>query len=298
MMLQELQGPGISARGVSFAGVGMYIQMGRGQDYAWSATSAAQDITDTYAVELCEPDGSTPSKNSAHYRNDGACVPMEKLERTNSWKPTVADSTAKGSYRMQVWRTDYGIVTHRATVGGKPVAYTSLRTTYRHEADSIIGFQLFNDPAYITDAASFQQAASHIDYAFNWFYADSRTAAFYNSGMNPVRAAGVDPALPVRAEKAYEWQGYDPAANTSHYTPFAEHPQSSGQDYYISWNNRQAKDYATAAFGFGAVHRGDLLDDRVAALVEDGGVTRASSPAPWRRRPSRTCAASNCCPSS
>ncbi|MFF4245054.1 penicillin acylase family protein [Streptomyces sp. NPDC001822] len=276
MMLQELQGPGISARGVSFAGVGMYIQMGRGQDYAWSATSAAQDITDTYAVELCEPDGSTPTKDSAHYRFRGACAAMEKLERSNSWKPTVADSTAKGSYRMQVWRTDYGIVTHRATVGGKPVAYTSLRTTYRHEADSIIGFQLLNDPAYVTDAASFQRAASHIDYAFNWFYADSRTAAYYNSGMNPVRAAGVDAALPVKAEQAYEWRGYDPAANTTDYTPFAEHPQSSGQDYYISWNNRQAKDYSTAAFGFGAVHRGDLLDDRVSALVEAGGVTRAS----------------------
>ncbi|MFI6123620.1 penicillin acylase family protein [Streptomyces sp. NPDC051064] len=276
MMLQELQGPGISARGVSFAGVGMYIQMGRGQDYAWSATSAAQDITDTYAVELCEPDGSAPTKDSTHYRNDGACTAMEKLERTNSWKPTVADSTAKGSYRMQVWRTDYGIVTHRATVEGKPVAYTSLRTTYRHEADSIVGFQLLNDPAYVTDAASFQQAASHIDYAFNWFYADSRTTAYYNSGMNPVRAAGVDAALPVKAEKAYEWQGYDPAANTTDYTPFAEHPHSSGQDYYISWNNRQAEDYSTAAFGFGAVHRGDLLDDRVSALVEEGGVTRAA----------------------
>ncbi|MFG2431891.1 penicillin acylase family protein [Streptomyces sp. NPDC048590] len=276
MMLQELQGPGISARGVSFAGVGMYIQMGRGQDYAWSATSAAQDITDTYAVELCEPDGSAPTKDSTHYRRDGSCTAMEKLERVNSWKPTVADSTAKGSYRMQVWRTDYGIVTHRATVGSKPVAYTSLRTTYRHEADSIIGFQLLNDPAYVTDAASFQQAAGHIDYAFNWFYADSRTTAYYNSGMNPVRAEGVDAALPVKAEKAYEWRGYDPAANTTDYTPFAEHPHSSGQDYYISWNNRQARDYSTAGFGFGSVHRGDLLDDRVSELVAEGGVTRAS----------------------
>ncbi|MDP5310960.1 penicillin acylase family protein [Streptomyces poriferorum] len=276
MMLQELQGPGISARGVSFAGVGMYIQMGRGQDYAWSATSAGQDITDTYAVDLCEPDGSTPTKDSTHYLYRGACTAMEKLERTNSWKPTVADSTAKGSYRMQVWRTGYGIVTHRATVGGKPVAYTTLRTTYRHEADSIIGFQMLNDPSYVTDAASFQQAASNIDYAFNWFYADSRTAAYYNSGMNPVRAAGVDPALPVRAGKAYEWQGYDPAANTAAYTPFAEHPHSSGQDYYVSWNNKQAEGYASAGFGLSAVHRADLLDDRVAKLVEEGGVTRAS----------------------
>ncbi|MFE6681632.1 penicillin acylase family protein [Streptomyces sp. NPDC057729] len=276
MMLQEIQGPGISARGVSFAGVGMYIQMGRGQDYAWSATSAGQDITDTYAIDLCEPDGSAPTKDSTHYLYRGTCTAMETLERTNSWKPTVADSTAKGSYRMQVRRTNYGIVTHRATVGGKPVAYTSLRTTYRHEADSIIGFQMLNDPAYVKDAASFQRAASNIDYAFNWFYADSRTAAYYNSGMNPVRAAGVDPALPVKAERAYEWKGYDPAANTAAYTPFAEHPHSSGQDYYVSWNNKQAKGYAAAGFGLGAVHRADLLDDRVAKLVEEGGVTRAS----------------------
>ncbi|MFF2329339.1 MULTISPECIES: penicillin acylase family protein [unclassified Streptomyces] len=276
MMLQELQGPGISARGVSFAGVGMYVQMGRGQDYAWSATSAGQDITDTYAVDLCEPDGSAPTKDSTYYLYRGTCTAMDTLERTNSWKPTVADSTAKGSYRMQVRRTGYGIVTHRATVGGKPVAYTSLRTTYRHEADSIIGFQMLNDPDQVKDAASFQQAASHIDYAFNWFYADSRTTAYYNSGMNPVRAAGVDPALPVKAEPAYEWKGYDPAANTAEYTPFAEHPHSSGQDYYVSWNNKQAQGYASAGFGLSAVHRADLLDQRVAKLVEEGGVTRAS----------------------
>ncbi|MGW0466149.1 penicillin acylase family protein [Streptomyces sp. NPDC003027] len=268
LMLQELQGPGISARGAAFAGVGMYVQMGRGQDYAWSATSAAQDITDTYAIELCQDD--------VHYLHRGVCTPMEKLEKHNAWQPTVADSTAAGSYRMRVWRTKYGIVTHRATVGGKPVAYTTLRTTYRHEADSIIGFQMLNDPSFVKDARSFQQAVSHIDYAFNWFYADSREAAYFNSGMNPVRAAGVDPALPVRAEAAYEWRDFDPTANTAAYTPFAAHPQSIGQDYYISWNNRQAKDYNTAGFGFGAVHRGDLLDQRVRRLVEQGGVTRAS----------------------
>ncbi|MFJ1648523.1 penicillin acylase family protein [Streptomyces sp. NPDC088258] len=276
MMLQELQGPGISARGVAFAGVGMYVQMGRGQDYAWSATSAQQDITDTYAVELCEPGGGTPTKASTSYLHRSVCTPMEKMERKNAWKPTTADSTAEGSYRLQVWRTKYGMVTHRATVGGKPVAYTSLRSTYRHEADSIIGFQMLNDPGYVTDAASFQQAAHHIGYAFNWFYADSRTAAYFNSGLNPVRAAGVDAALPVKAEQAYEWQGFDPVHNTAAYTPFAQHPRSVGQDYYISWNNRQAEEYDAAGFGYGAVHRGDLLDDRVKALVAKGGVTRAS----------------------
>ncbi|MEK8170218.1 penicillin acylase family protein [Streptomyces sp. M19] len=111
-----------------------------------SATTSAQDITDTYAVELCSPDGSEPTKDSVYYRYHGACLPMDRIERSNAWKPTLADSTAAGSYRMQVYRTKLGLVTHRATVDGKPVAYTLLRSTYRHEADSIIGFQMLNDP--------------------------------------------------------------------------------------------------------------------------------------------------------
>ncbi|MFI5979563.1 penicillin acylase family protein [Streptomyces sp. NPDC051555] len=276
LMLQELQGPGLSARGASFAGVSMYVQLGRGQDYAWSATSAGQDITDTFAVELCEPGGAAPTTASASYLFRGTCTPMEKLEHSNAWTPSVADGTAAGSYRMQVWRTAYGIVTHRASVAGKPVAYTALRSTYRHEADSMIGFQMLNDPAYVTDARAFQQAAQHIGYAFNWFYADSREAAYYNSGANPVRAAGADPALPVLGRAAYEWRDFDPTANTAAYTPPAEHPQSIGQDYYISWNNKQAKGYGAAGFGMGAVHRASLLDDRVKPLVAAGGVTRAS----------------------
>ncbi|MGW7068303.1 penicillin acylase family protein [Streptomyces sp. NPDC054855] len=276
LMQQELQGPGISARGVSFAGVGMYVQLGRGQDYAWSATSAGQDITDTYAVELCEPGGGAPTKQSAHYLHDGTCTPMEKLERKNAWKPTLADSTAAGSYRMQVFRTKYGVVTHRASVAGKPVAYVSLRSTYRHEADSIIGFQMLNDPTYVKDASTFKKAAENISYAFNWFYADSRDTAYYNSGANPERAKDVDPALPVTAQPAYEWTDFDPENNTSARTPSSEHPQSVNQDYYISWNNKQAKDFSTAGFGVSAVHRGDLLDGRVKKLTEEGGVTRAS----------------------
>ncbi|MFJ6572899.1 penicillin acylase family protein [Streptomyces sp. NPDC091292] len=276
LMMQELQGPGISAHGVSFAGVGMYIQLGRGQDYAWSATSAGQDITDTYAVPLCEPGGSAPTKQSTHYLYRGTCTPMEKLEKRNAWKPSVADSTAEGSYRMQVFRTQYGVVTHRATVDGKPVAYVSLRSTYRHEADSIIGFQMLNDPAAVKDAQGFAEAAQHISYAFNWFYADSRDIAYYNSGANPVRAADVDPSFPVKAEPAYEWRGFDPTDNTSAQTPPAEHPQSVNQDYYISWNNKQAERYSSSNFSLGAVHRGDLLDGRVKKLVAAGGVTRAS----------------------
>ena len=52
-------GPGLDARGAAFPGVNLYVQLGHGRDYAWSATSAGQDIVDTFAVKLCEPGGGT-----------------------------------------------------------------------------------------------------------------------------------------------------------------------------------------------------------------------------------------------
>ncbi|MEU2879124.1 penicillin acylase family protein [Streptomyces sp. NPDC007070] len=268
LLLQEIQGPGISARGASFAGLSMYVELGRGQDYSWSATTSGQDIIDTYAVELCQDDH--------HYLYHGACTAMEQVQQANSWKPTVADGTAAGSYTMRVWRTKYGPVQYRATVGGKKVAYTTLRSSYLHEADSIIGFQMLNDPDYVKGPTDFQKAAQHINFTFNWFYADSRHTAYYNSGDNPVRASGVDAEFPVWAQPAYEWQGWDPAANTADYTPASAHPNSVDQDYYISWNNKQAEDYAAAPWGEGSVHRGNLLDDRVRKLVAAGGVTRSA----------------------
>src|SRR5204863_46140 len=58
LMEEDLHGPGFDARGATFPGVNLYVQLGHGDDYAWSATSAGQDIIDTFAEKLCEPDGS------------------------------------------------------------------------------------------------------------------------------------------------------------------------------------------------------------------------------------------------
>jgi acyl-homoserine lactone acylase PvdQ len=73
LMLQELQGPGISSRGIAFSGLNLYTLIGRGPDYAWSATSSIQDITDTYAVKLCNTDGSAATLASTAYLWHGTC---------------------------------------------------------------------------------------------------------------------------------------------------------------------------------------------------------------------------------
>ncbi|MEV1287483.1 penicillin acylase family protein [Micromonospora sp. NPDC049679] len=272
LMVQELQGPGISARGAAFAGLNLYVLLGRGQDYAWSATSSTHDITDTYAVPLCTTDGSAPTLQATRYRYRGECVAMEQISHVNRWSPTVADSTPAGSYEIVAWRTRLGLVGWRGMVDGKPHAFTHLRSTYRHEADSAIGFQMFNDPAVMGSGQAFIDAAAHIGYTFNWFYVNSTEAAYVNSGLNPVRAAGANPNLPMKGEPAYEWQSFDPATNTARYAPADEHPHSVNQDYYVSWNNKQAKDFGAADgnFSFGSVHRGDLLDAPVRAALRAG----------------------------
>ncbi|WP_433261885.1 penicillin acylase family protein [Micromonospora vinacea] len=277
LMLQELQGPGISARGAAFAGLNLYVLLGRGQDYAWSATSASQDLTDTYAVPLCTTDGSAPTLRTNRYLYHGQCLAMEALEQRNSWSPTLADSTPAGSYTLRALRTKYGLVSYRGLVNGQPTAFTKLRSTYRHEADSAIGFQAFNDPSAMGSAAAFQASAASVGYAFNWFYVNSTEAAYLNSGSNPVRPATADPNLPTRAEPAYEWAGWNPDTNDATYTPASTHPQSVNQDYYVSWNNKQARDFGAADgnFSFGSVHRAQLLDGPVRAAIAQRKLGRA-----------------------
>jgi acyl-homoserine lactone acylase PvdQ len=273
LMLEELSGPGVRARGAAFPGLSMYVLLGRGPDYSWSATSALEDLTDTYAVKLCDPNGGTASTSSDYYLYQGGCIAMESLEHVDSWTPTTADSTPAGSYKLVIKRTKYGLVSWRGTVGGAPVAFTTLRSTYQHEADSAIGFQMFDDPGQMGSASAFQNSASHIGMAFNWFYVNSTDAAYFMSGDVPVRSAVSDPNLPMTADAAHEWQNFDPATNIASYLPADAHPHSVNQDYYISWNNKQAKDFGAADgnFSFGAVHRGDLLDRPVRQALSGGG---------------------------
>lgn len=279
LLRQELHGPGIRARGAAFPGVSFYVLLGRGTDYAWSATSAGQDMTDSYAVTLCEPGGGTPTLDSMHYLFRGQCLPIEVLSKRNSWAPNLADSTPAGSYTLVAHRTKLGLVTHRGTVAGTPVAFTSLRSTYLREGDSALGFQQLNDPGVVSSPQTFQQAASKIGFAFNWFYVDSRHSAYFNSGDNPVRAYGADPHLPTVGEQRYEWAGWNPDTNDATYIPLAEHPQVVDQDYLTSWNNKQAPGYSAADgnYSFGAVHRSQPLDARIAPVISQGGrFSRAS----------------------
>ena len=122
------------------------------------------------------------------------------LERHNQWIPTPGDPTPAGEQTLRAERTKMGLVAGRGTVHGKPVAFTKLRSTYFHEVDSAAGFMDFNTPEVVHSPATFQRAANKIGYTFNWFYADSKHIAYFNSGANPVRAKRTNARLPRARE--------------------------------------------------------------------------------------------------
>ena len=264
LMEEDLHGPGIDARGASFPGVNLYVELGHGRDYAWSATTATADNIDTFAEVLCQ--------DEVHYLYKGECLPMEKLERTNAWTPNASDQTPPGSETLTVYRTVHGIVYAHGTVKGQSVAFASARTTYFHEADSAVGFSELNEPGFVTSPQQFQLAASDINFGFNWAYVDANHIAYYLSGWYPERAAKTSPDFPLLGTGEYDWQGFNAQLHTSERIPFQAHPQAVDPKFLVSWNNKQAPRFAAAddKYAFGPVYRMQLIRNFIEADLAGG----------------------------
>ena len=265
LMEEDLHGPGIDARGAAFPGVNLYVELGHGRDYAWSATTATSDNVDTFAEVLC--------KDRFHYRYRGTCLAMEKLEKGESWTPNAIDSTPAGSQTLVAYRTVHGIVYARGKVHGKQVAFVHQRSTYFHEADSVIGFAQLNEPGVVTGVQGFKKAISNINFLFNWAYLDSERIAYALSGWMPQRAKGTSPDFPVLGTGPFDWQGYKPAAHAADWLPFAKHPQAVDPPFLVSWNNKQAPEWAAAddKYSYGPVFRSQMIADKVRAAIKGKG---------------------------
>ncbi|HET7530873.1 MAG TPA: penicillin acylase family protein [Mycobacteriales bacterium] len=274
-----LKGPGIDARGVSFAGTQFVVELGHGVDYAWSATSASGDNVDTVMERLCNPDGSPPTVHSTSYIDDSSgsptCVPIETFTHDEGVAmPTAGGGSQPEQLSFTVMRTRHGVVQFRTLAASGtstvPVAVVLQRSTYGHEADSVMGFARINNPDYTHGAADFVRAFDGVDYTFNWFYADDRDIAYKVSGLLPQRPSTVEPDFPRWGDSAYDWQSWLPA--DAH--PHQVNPPAG---FLSSWNNKQAPDWGMAddQWGHSGVHRVNLLVARIRALFAKGKVTRA-----------------------
>ena len=329
---KDVHGPGIDARGVAFAGTDLFVQLGRGRNYAFSATSAGADNVDQFVLRLCEPGGGPATVQSMGYLRNGVCEPIESYQHVQVAKPSaggppgVAESGTQcanatdddgdgfandgcppvglpellvqctgaadddldaavndgcppvvGPDIVLSFRVDrtafYGPLVARGTLSdGTPIAVATLRSTYQHELESARGFRRVNDPNFMTDGyASFRQAMGEgVDYTFNWFYVDAKDIGYQLSCKCPQRAAGVDPYLPAWGTGPWDWQGFIPLSAR----PAAVNPP---EGFLTSWNNKPAPEFRAndRQFGYGPVHRSQMLDVPVQAAIAGGPIDRA-----------------------
>ncbi len=188
-----IQGGGLKARGVTVLGT-PFVVLGRGENFAWSATAGGSDNSDVFVEKLCVPGGGTPSMDATDYLHDGQCIPM--FERLDTWCAG-DDSFCNGTPNMEalVQRTVHGIVFARATVDGEPVALARARASFLREAENTLGFRRIN--RYGSSWRQFRRGVRALPGSFNWLYVNQDDVYYFHSGIFPVRSAGVDFEMPV-----------------------------------------------------------------------------------------------------
>jgi len=252
----HLKGPGYEAQGVAVPGMAMYLLIGRTRDYAWSLTSAGHDVRDVFAEQLCEPDGSAPTRASLHYVFDGSCRPME-----------IFDAGLLNGVPLRYPVSLHGPMIGTATVGGRPYALTRKRSTFGRDGLNLAALKDMTDGQASTPRRFFD-VADQFGFTFNWAYASRTTTAYFSSGRLPKRARGLDRRLPTLGTGGYEWRGF---LDTD------EHPHDVGgvHGLLLNWNNRSAPGFMHGDDEpFGSVHRVELFDrfpHRV-RLVDDVGI--------------------------
>ena len=239
----ELAGAGFAVRGAVFPGVPLVL-VGRGPDFAWSASSSQADNLDLFVETLCDDD--------LHFLYRGQCEPMRRF--------FVGTLKAQGQPDQQItyYETTHGPVIGYATVGGRRVAISVQRSTRGRELLSTRAFYDLNR-GQVKSATDFLQTMNAVEFSFNWFYADDRDIAMFSSGRLPIRAAGTDPALPTIGNGDYDWRGF---------VPFTGHARGINppSGAILNWNNRPAANVGASDsnFAYGSVHRNDLLRAAVA----------------------------------
>jgi acyl-homoserine lactone acylase PvdQ len=242
----DLHGGGIDARGASFPGLSFYVLLGRGEDFAWSATSANSDIVDQYAETLCGGD-------DVHYFYNGECRAMTTFDAG------VLRGTGTQPDRQIVFReTVHGPVAGYATYGGRRVALSTRRSTRGRELLSALAFQDLNMNR-VHDPQSFFRAMNQLEFTFNWFYADDKNIAMFSSGRLPVRSPDVASGLPTQGTGEFEWRGFEPLSRHAR----GVNPSSGA---ILNWNNKPARGFAASDdnWAYGPVQRVELLTAQVA----------------------------------
>ena len=212
-----MHAPGLDITGMTFAGVGPAVLIGRGKGFAWTTTTGSSDLTDTY-VERLNPE------NSKEYLYKGRWEPMEcRIERY------VAKGVAELE-EQEICRTRHGPIASFDTANN--VAYSVRYGWMNREIGTTRGFWGFNRARGLK---SYATSASMLASNHNMFYTDDRgNFGYWHPGNHPVRAKGVDLRLPQDGTGRSEWRGLLPVQKVPHAANFK-------RGWLVNWNNLPAK---------------------------------------------------------
>jgi acyl-homoserine lactone acylase PvdQ len=238
----HLTGPGVDAQGVAVPGAAMYLLIGRTHDYAWSLTSANHDVRDVFAEQLCNPDGTPPTRASNHYLFQGECRPFEIFNAgTLNGAPITYPTSVHGPF------------IGTATSNGQPIALTRQRSTFGRDGLNLAALKDMTEGKASTPER-FWKAANQFGFTFNWGYVSRTATAYFSSGRLPVRAPGLDRRLPTSGAGSYEWRGF--LSESQH-----PHSKAGPNGTLLNWNNQSAPGFMHGDDSpFGSVHRVELFD--------------------------------------
>ena len=239
----DLHGPGINAQGVAVPGLALYILIGRTQNYAWSLTSAGQDVRDVYAERLCEQGGRRATRESKHYWFKGRCTPMKSF-----------NAGLLGDVPLIYDKTVHGGVFATATVDGVPYALSRKRSTFGRDGLNLVALRRMTIGRASTPAL-FWETANNFGFTFNWAYVSRDATAYFASGLLPVRPRGLDRRLPTLGNGQWEWQGF---------LRQNEHPHAVGgpNGLLLNWNNQSAPGFMHGDDEpYGSVQRVEVFDE-------------------------------------
>jgi acyl-homoserine lactone acylase PvdQ len=243
VMQGDLHGGGIDAQGL-IAPVSPYVFIGRASNFAWSLTSAGSENTQLFAEQLCNPDGSSPTRESDHYVRDGRCVAMTPFDAG-----LLGPGNGEEAHELTFMETVHGPVQGTVTVEGRPYAVAKDRSTRGREPAGELAFSDF-DSNRVHSPQQFFRAANELETTFNIPYVDSKRIAYFSAGRLPVLAPGTDPSLPTLGTGQYDWRGF---------LSQEQHPHDSAPrgGVFLNWNNKPAPGWGAASdnYSYGPVQR-------------------------------------------
>ena len=235
----DLKGPGIEARGAAMPGGPGDILIGRGQDHAWSLTSAGSDTNDQFVETLC---GGSDFK----YMYKGKC---RKMGSVNAG--TIAGA---GGGPVKYRTTVHGPVQGYATSGGKRVAISFKRSSYGKDILWQLMFKRLST-GQVSGLKSFYAAAATSPFTFNVGVRgrQEHRHVLGRPAADPRQARGPAPADEGHRQVRVEG------------LPHRERPPARGQPAsgkLVNWNNKPAAGFGSSdsEWSYGSIHRVQMLN--------------------------------------